>query len=180
MFERVNFMSTPTAWHAVAQGTSVQEAMQNSRQCLEACCSSNKNTEGGSFLHMQTTNGVTLCTIIRFQWSASFVPAIVPLSAAPASMKPVRRRMALRCISRSRFSDALGDMPPIDTPCMLIRFSCMHVLSSADIFVLKTLYGHDTSEVQSSCTTSISQSSRNKLPCEEGSSLAGIPGGAGG
>ena len=42
-------------------------------------------------------------------------PAMEPLMLVP-SRKPVRRRIALRCIRRSRFRDVLGDGPTIDCP----------------------------------------------------------------
>ncbi len=41
----------------------------------------------------------------------------------PSSMNPVRRRMALRCSSLSRLSDALGDTPASSMPCPLLA-SC--------------------------------------------------------
>ena len=51
-------------------------------------------------------------------------PAKPPLPAAPASMKPVRRRMALRCSRRSRLSEVLGDIPAMLTPVAHARASC--------------------------------------------------------
>ena len=40
------------------------------------------------------------------------------------SRNPVRRRMALRCMRRSRFSEVLGDMPTMDCPAAHSFASC--------------------------------------------------------
>ena len=46
-----------------------------------------------------------------------------PFMVVP-SRNPVRRRMALRCIRRSRFKDVLGDGPTTDCPDAYSLASC--------------------------------------------------------
>ena len=59
-------------------------------------------------------------------------PAMEPLMLVP-SRKPVRRRMALRCMRRSRFSEVLGDMPTMDCPAAHSFASCVEThAQSAD------------------------------------------------
>lgn len=53
--------------------------------------------------------------------------------AVPVSMKPVRRRMALRCSRRSRFRLVLGDIPVMLTPVAHSFASCHASIAASAI-----------------------------------------------
>lgn len=51
-----------------------------------------------------------------------------PFTRGTPSMKPVRRRMALRCCSFSRFSEAAGDTPVTENLCLASSSSSCRAL----------------------------------------------------